>query len=247
MDTIKLMTGADIPIPELGATLHQPTILEISYIGEMEYFATMQLLGFDKNVIIASNPQGASDLVAMNNFQIFMTLLTLSEDQSRKQNVLSVLALLFPGYVPQFVLQDIYLNNPTTQHHFTLNEHNFDAFREIVIEVSGLKNITGGTNGGFNPRGKKAAEIAAKLMRGRQRAAKDKNSEGGSVLSRYVSILTVGLQSMSLNDCINLTVCQLYDLIERFMLHTGWDIDIKSRLAGGKPEKEPDDWMKNLH
>jgi hypothetical protein len=31
------------------------------------------------------------------------------------------------------------------------------------------------------------------------------------------------------------------------MLYTGWDIDIKSRLAGAKPEKEPDDWMKNLH
>ena len=248
MDTIKLLTGVDIPIPELGATLHQPTILEISYIGEMEYFGVMQLLGFDKNVIVAGNPQGASDLMAMNNFQIFMTLMGMSENQDRQRDVLSVLTLLFPGYNPQFVLRDIYFNNPTTSHHFTLNENNFDAFRNIVVEISGLKNAAGGTNGGFNPRGKKAAEIAAKLMRGRQRAAKEKNSQGGgSMLSRYVSILTIGLHSMSLKDCMNLTVCQLYDLIERFMLYTGWDIDIKSRLAGAKPEKEPDDWMKNLH
>jgi len=40
---------------------------------------------------------------------------------------------------------------------------------------------------------------------------------------------------------------QLYDLVERFMLWVNWDIDIKSRLAGGKPDHEPDNWMKNLH
>jgi hypothetical protein len=39
----------------------------------------------------------------------------------------------------------------------------------------------------------------------------------------------------------------MYDLIERFGLHTSWDIDIKVRLAGGSPNGTPDDWMKNLH
>jgi hypothetical protein len=37
---------------------------------------------------------------------------------------------------------------------------------------------------------------------------------------------------MSLNDMMNLTVYQLYDLIERYSLYTHWDIDIRSRLAG---------------
>lgn len=52
---------------------------------------------------------------------------------------------------------------------------------------------------------------------------------------------------MSLDKCINLTVYQLYDLIERYGLHVGWDLDIKSRLAGGKPDDKPDDWMKDIH
>jgi len=43
-------------------------------------------------------------------------------------------------------------------------------------------------------------------MKGRQKAAQDKGYSADGVLSRYVSILTVGLQSMSLNDCLNLTV-----------------------------------------
>lgn len=247
MDPMKLMTGVDIPIPELGTSLHQPSILEISYVGETEYFLVMQLFSFDKNILLAQAKQGASNLADFNNFQVFMTMINMPEYASRKNDVLAVLTLLFPGYQPQFVLKDIYLNNATTQHNFTLNENNFDAFREVAIAVSALNNSAGGQNGGFNPRGKKAAEIAAKLMRGRQRASKDKNAAGGSVLSRYVSILTVGIPSMSYKDCLNLTVYQLYDLIERFTLHMSWDIDIRSRLAGGKPEKEPDDWMKNLH
>lgn len=87
-------------------------------------------------------------------------------------------------------------------------------------------------------------------MAGRIKAAKSKGekvSGNSGVLMRYVSILTVGVESMSLDKCINLTVYQLYDLIERYGLHVGWDLDIKSRLAGGKPDDKPDDWMKDIH
>ena len=39
---LALMTGVDIPIPELQATLHQPTIKEISYLGEKEFLIGIQ-------------------------------------------------------------------------------------------------------------------------------------------------------------------------------------------------------------
>jgi hypothetical protein len=55
-------------------------------------------------------------------------------------------------------------------------------------------------------------------MRGRQRVAAQKGELNVSVFTQYLSILTVGLNSMSLNDVINLTMFQLYDLIERYML-----------------------------
>jgi len=59
-------------------------------------------------------------------------------------------------------------------------------------------------------------------------------------------MLTVGLH-LTVQSLIELTMFQLYDLVERYMLWVNWDIDIKSRLAGGKPDHEPDNWMKNLH
>ena len=52
---------------------------------------------------------------------------------------------------------------------------------------------------------------------------------------------------MSLRECLNLTLYQLFDLLERYSLYIDWDIDIRSRLAGGKSEKELENWMKDIH
>jgi hypothetical protein len=52
---------------------------------------------------------------------------------------------------------------------------------------------------------------------------------------------------MSLKDATDLTMFQLYDLVERYMLFVNWDMDIRCRLAGGKPENQPDNWMKDIH
>lgn len=246
MNKMQLMTGVDIPIPELQTALHQPSILEISYIGEQEYFSVISTLSFNKDIMMAQNPQGTSNLASMNDFQIFMTMITEAKTV-RMEDLLSVFTLFFPGYNAQFLPHSIYFNNVTAKHSFSLDENTFDIVRNIIKEVSGQNSSSSNQNANFNPKGKKAAEIAAKLMKGRSKVANAKGENEGGILSRYVSILTVALESMSLKDCLNLTVYQLYDLIERYSLYTSWDLDIKSRLAGGKPDSKPDDWMKNIH
>lgn len=247
---LQLISGVDIPIPELQVSLHQPTIREISYLGEEQYFSALQILCFNKQIIMAANPQGSSALNAMNNFQIFMTLVTDPEMKNvaeKKNMILSMFALLFPKYTAQFLPRGIFFNNPETKHNFTLDENNFDALQRVLSDMGGMNNTAGGQNANFNPANDRAAQIAAKLMKGRQKAAQSRGDSQGGVLARYVSILTIGLNSMSLDKCLNLTVYQLYDLIERYGLYISWDLDIRSRLAGGKPDSKPDDWMKNIH
>lgn len=246
------MTGIDVPIPELQLTIHQPVIKEISYMGELDYFSAIQTICFDKMTILAANPQGASYLQGLNNFQIFMTLIGMADPEQQRhlqENLITVFTILFPGYQLQFLPGGfgLFLNNPETKHGVMINENNFDALQQAILEVSAVRNSAGGQNSNFNPKGKKAAAIAAKLMKGRVRAAADKGYSPDGVLARYVSILTIGLSSMSLEDCLNLTTYQLYDLIERYGLYVGWDLDIKARLAGGKPDDKPDDWMKDIH
>ena len=86
-------------------------------------------------------------------------------------------------------------------------------------------------------------------MKARQKIAQEKAKEtgSGSTLGQYLSIITVGLGSMSLKESAELTMYQLYDLVERYSLYTQWDLDAKCRLAGGKPDKLAENWMKNIH
>lgn len=252
MNSLKTVAGTPIPIAALGLTLHQPTIREISYLdNELAYFLTLQYFGFDRNIIIAQQEgKDNFNLANLTDFDIFMTLITdpkVENRAERQKNVVTVLMLFFPDYTAQILPRSIYLNNPKTKHNVTIDGNNFTALKEVVVAVGGLKSSGNGQNGSFNPKGKLAAKIAAKLLQGRAKASAQKH-EGSSdgVLGRYVSILTVGLH-LSLSECLDMTVCQVYDLIERYGLWINWDLDIKSRLAGGKPDDKPDDWMKDIH
>ena len=56
MDTrLALMTGIDIPIQECQVIIHQPTIKEISYLGEEDFFIGLQCLCIDRNTILEEN------------------------------------------------------------------------------------------------------------------------------------------------------------------------------------------------
>ena len=128
----------------------------------------------------------------------------------------------------------------------TIDENNFEFLQEAVSEICCLRSSSSDQKT-FNPADAKAAEIAKKLMRGRQIVAEQKGESNASIFSQYLSTLTVGLNSMPLSEIMNLTIFQLYDLVERYMLYINWDMDIRSRLAGAKPDSKPDNWMKNIH
>jgi hypothetical protein len=78
-----------------------------------------------------------------------------------------------------------------------IDETNFEFLQEALSAICCMK--TGPMDQqSFNPGDAKAREIAEKLMRGRQRVAAQKGQSNTSIFSQYLSILTVGLQSMSL-------------------------------------------------
>ena len=242
MNQLALMTGVDIPIGELQITLHQPSIKEISLIGETEFFSGLSCLCIDKNTL--SN-QDKSLLGTSTNFQIFMAVMSSPQEIEKKQQTLQVLMLLFPEYKVFFTPLSLVISKDSETH--TIDDSNFSILQKILKSVFCLN---GGRDGlpEYNPKGKRAQEIAEKLMRGRQRTAEEKaKNGGGSMLAQYLSVITVGIQSMSLDRAMMLTVYQIYDLIERYSRYTNWDIDIKSRLAGAKMDSDPPNWMENIH
>ena len=234
---LALMAGIDIPIPELQLTIHQPTIKEIAFIGDTDFFIGSQCLTVDKKLL----QQDETLLENTNNFQIFMTIMTEKESIDKRKATLQVLELIIPGYKVIFTPRSMILSKQ--EQSIVIDEQNFQFLQAPLREIFCIKSSTED----FNPANTKAKEIAEKLKRGRQRVAAQKNDGNGSIFVQYVSALTVGLSSMSLQDCLNLTMYQMFDLVERYSLWLDWDLDIKQRLAGATPNAKPDNWMKNIH
>lgn len=239
--TLLLMTGQNIPIPECQLIVHQPTISEIALIGEKTFFTGAQCICINKSMYIDTQSQ---ELENITNFDIFISLLNEKKAAEQKECVLALFKILFPEYKAFITPRAIMLK--LDSENFILDESNFESFQDVCRKIFCLSQSAQDT---FNPANAAAKAIADKLMRGRQRVAAQKAAEGGggSIFTRYLSILTVGLKSMSLQNLIDLTIFQIYDLVERLMLHTNWDMDIKARLAGAKADKELENWMKSIH
>lgn len=237
---LALMCGTDIAIPEFQLVLHQPSISEISLLGEKDFFIGVQCLCIYKSMFVDEDKVDLSDI---NNFQIFMTIIQEKEARDKKKAIIHTLSLLFPDYQVVFTPMSMLLQKDD----FTvmINEDNFEQLQEIFRAVFCMKNAPMDQTA-FNPKGNKAKEIAKKLMRGRERIAAEHNDTNGSTFTQYLSTLSVGLHQ-PLTALVKLTMFQLYDLMERFMLWVNWDLDIRSRLAGAKPDDKLDNWMKNIH
>ena len=237
---LALMCGTDIPIPECQLTIHQPKIKEIALIGEQDFFTGIQCLCLNKSMFAKDE----SVLDTTNNFQIFMTIMSEKQAANKKAAVQQVLTLLFPTLNVIFTPRTLLLSGEGNT--VTIDERNFEFLQAAISSICCLK--TGPMDQQtFNPADAQARAIAEKLMRGRQRVAAQKGGANLSIFSQYLSTLTIGVSSMSLKDAMELTMYQLYDLIERYMLYINWDIDIRSRLAGANPDSKPDNWMKNIH
>ncbi len=241
MDTrLTLMCGTDYPVPECQIVLHQPRIKEIALIGESDFFSGIQCLCLNKSMFVKDE----SDLSNVNNFQIFMTIMSEKEAADKKAAVQQVCTLMFPQNKVLFTPRSMLITGG--EQNIQIDETNFEFLQAAISNICCLK--TGPMDQqSFNPANSKAREIAEKLMRGRQRVAAQKGTSNTSIFSQYLSILTVGLGSMSFQSCMDLTMYQLYDLVERYSLYVNWDMDVKCRLAGGKPDSQPDNWMKDIH
>ena len=231
---LALMCGTDIPIPECALTAHQPKLSEIAFIGETDYFIGMQCLCIDKSML----GDFSEDQGQINNFTVFMTMLAQPEMKDKKKAVIDTLDLIFGNQKVAFTPHSL-IFTANGQNPCTVDETNFEPFQNTLREIFCAKNGPMDQQA-FNPKDAKAKEIADKLMRGRQRvAAQQSANEGGSAFARYISILTIGTNTMNIQDVSNLTMFQLYDLIERYFLHLNCVIDTRACLSVSFPKSQP--------
>ena len=243
IDDLLLLSGNDLPFPQASLTIHQPRLKEIAYITEQKFWSACELLKFDKEIL--SN-QDKVDLLNKSNFNIIMMMIQEKNFQSYQARIgmLSLLALLFPTSKILLDNKTILLQNYQTNEKSEINEDNFDAFKEILINMFCLTNKE---NKQYDPSGELARKIADKIKQGRAKKAKLAPEEKFSIFSRYISILAVG-QKKDINDLMNYTVYQLMDEFNRFELKLHYETWEKYKIAGATNLGEaPADWLKNIH
>ena len=98
---LSLMCGTDYPVPECQIIIRQPKIKEIALIGESDFFSGVQCLCLNKTMFV----QDESDLSNVNNFQIFMTIMSEKEAADKKLQY-SKFVLYFFQKVNYYLLQD---------------------------------------------------------------------------------------------------------------------------------------------
>ena len=240
MDTrLAMICGTDIPVENCQLVLHQPRLEEIALIGERVFFSGVQTLCLHKTMFIEDKIL----LATTTNFQIFMMIMSEKEAKDKKDAVKTVLTLLLPDYQVLFTPNSLVFKKDETT--ILIDESNFEDLQEELRKIFCM-NDGPMDQQTFNPVNDKAKAIADKIMAGRKKVAEQKGNTNVSVFTQYISMLTIGLH-ISMLELKQLTMFQLYDLVERFMLWINWDIDLRSRLAGAKPDEHPENWMKNIH
>jgi len=129
-----------------------------------------------------------------------------------------------------------------------ITKENFNAFKDILDSMFCLKDEDMGSSK-YNPADRRAEKIVEKLKKSKEKIAHSKGQDGPqkvAVFSRYVSILSVGLQK-SKEDLMKYTVFQIKDEFQRFQMKQSWDAYISARLAGAENLDEVDNWMEDIH
>lgn len=248
LSELLLLSGNDIPFFDAQIVIHQPILKEIAYIGEETFYQGCELLNFSKDNL---EEEVKISLVDKTNFDVLMSIIVDKTAQARinRKSFVAILSLLFPDYQLSIGKNEIFLikdlENGERERH-SLNNDNFEKFKQIIVEIFCLERKKDDTTA-YNPGNSRAAAIAKKLRKGREKAAAARNeSQKISILSRYASILAVG-EKKDLNSLMNYTVYQLYDEFQRFELKQNFDIYLRAKMAGAKDMEEVDNWMKDLH
>ena len=204
---LALFTGVDIPIPSCQIIIHQPSISEISMIGEKNFLSGIQTLCIDKDQF----KEDKENLSNTTNFQIFMTIMQEKEAKEIRASVLEAMSLIVPNAKITVTPRALLLN--LNEANIIIDEGNFEDFQNILRQVFCLKK----KEDDFNPANAQAAKIADKIKKGRARVAHIKGEDVGSIYARYISFLAVGLR-VPVTVLNEYTIYQINDQLERFGL-----------------------------
>ena len=252
MNNLLLLSGNDIPFIQAEISIHQPTIKEIAYIGEQNFFMGYEYLNFSKQDL---KSQDKNHLENFSNFEILMAMINNNNEiivKKYKVCIELLLLLLFPQYKIDFLPASIMIskiNEKQEKQIHLLDKNNFNIFQDIINQIFCLKSfMQDDVSKKYNPKGPQARALVEKFKQRQKKLnnLKNKKQSKFSIFSRYISILSVGLQK-DMNKLLQYTVYQLFDEFNRFKLKEQYEMYVKAKMAGAKDIQQVENWMKDIH
>lgn len=244
INQLLLLSGQDIAFNSAKCTIHQPRINEISMIGERAFHTGSNFLAVNKNSL---NLQDTTGLEEIDNFNIFMAVMNNPSSGEYRINSYLVLNLLFPNSEITIDKEQILLQNENSDDGI-INEKNFKEFQYIINKMFCIDTSTQ-ISQKYNPADIYAKKIADKIRKGQEKRNSETtkaSKEEINIFSRYISILSIGLQKDK-NELANYTVYQLLDEFERYRKKYSYDIYLKAKMAGASELEEVENWMEDIH
>ena len=90
INDLMLLAGVDIPFIEAQIAIHQPTLKEISMIGEESFYTGCGVLNFSKDNL---SPEDRINLVEVSNFEILMSILAGNHLDVKQNKVCALMVL----------------------------------------------------------------------------------------------------------------------------------------------------------
>lgn len=249
-----LDTKADIPFPAAKITIYQPSIEEISPLGESNFFVAINSLTKDYKTM---NLQDNSDLDNFTNFDILMSIMREKTENSQYIlfSVIQLLELIFPRYNISFTPRSIIFKDKDTDRDeppqiYIIDNNNFEEFSNIIYDMFGLAALMSETDTDYNPQGDRARALVEKFKKKREfladlRKQRGEDAKLNSIFGRYINILAVG-ENKNKNELKQYSVYQLIEEFKRFQLKETFDYTFQARMAGAQNVKDAKDWMQDI-
>lgn len=246
IDKLILQSGADVAFNEGRLMIHPPSLYEIGLIGgETVLWEACDILTTTKKDLIDVDK---SVLEEISNFDIIMSMVKDKNIKTRQRviSVFKLFSLLFPNREVKIEDKQILFKSQEQQIDGFLDANNFELFQKMLSDIFDLQKIRGKKE--YNPVNEKAAKLAEKFKKASAIKAQQQQQkkESVNIFDRYISILAVG-EHKNQTDLVKLTIYQLYDEYERFMLNQNYEYNIRWRMAGATDMETPSDWRSDIH
>lgn len=234
VDELQISTGVDIPVEPLGLTIRQPTVKEISMLGETNYFLALQVCTVDKKTVRIASSE-------VTNWMLFNEVL------KQKMEGVKNLRILVTNFLQLFFIDKITIGPRSLiiqqgAEIVNIEPEQFELLQEIIAAIGG-KTLLSAQEEQYNPGNQRAAEIAEKMKKAHKRlAAMEPKPKSKGFLSRYIKAVAT-VTSNSLEQALAMTIMQLNEVMQTYLAWESYDLEIRSRLAGAKGDDKITHWM----